>query len=245
MVQRIEGSLNLDFDDRSLPPFVYDVWIYILAQAPDTLRIDCLLGRTNAKYIIRPTQRDISGAKPISEIFNGSPQPSYLYENLYFVPRAYVAGTSIFTTSPLDTLSRMASPRFDALENVILAADAGASPAVQGSGPAGRVEVTERQPNRVTMTAHLSRPGYVVLLDRYDSNWHARIDGREVPVLRANQLFRTVYAEPGQHVIVFYYRQQGLLAGMFISGIMIVVLLLIYLRNPDFNGHGGPAETSC
>jgi len=245
MVQRIEGSLNLDFDDRSLPPFVYDVWIYILAQAPDTLRIDCLLGRTNAKYIIRPTQRDISGAKPISEIFNGSPQPSYLYENLYFVPRAYVAGTSIFTTSPLDTLSRMASPRFDALENVILAADAGASPAVQGSGPAGRVEVTERQPNRVTMTAHLSRPGYVVLLDRYDSNWHARIDGREVPVLRANQLFRTVYAEPGQHVIVFYYRQQGLLAGMFISGITIVVLLLIYLRNPDFNGHGGPAETSC
>jgi hypothetical protein len=245
MVQRVEGSLNLDFDDRSLPPFLYDVWIYILAQAPDTLRIDCLLGRTNVKYIIRPTREVSSGAKLVSEIFNGSPQPSYLYENPYFVPRAYVAGTSVFTTSPLDTLSWMASPAFDASENVILAADPGASPAVQGSGPAGRVEVTERQPNRVTMTAHLSRPGYVVLLDRYDSNWHAELDGREVPVLRANQLFRAVYAEPGQHVIVFYYRQQGLLAGMFISGITIVVLLLIYLRNPDFNGHGGPAETSC
>jgi len=244
MVQHIEGSLNLDFDDRSLPPFLYDVWIYILRQAPDALRIDCLLGRTNVKYIIRPT-RDISGARLVSEVFNGSPQPSYLYENLYFVPRAYVAGTSIFTTSPLETLSQMATPAFDASENVILAADPGASLAVQGSGPAGRVEVTERQPNRVILTAHLSRPGYVVLLDRFDSNWHARIDGREVPVLRANQLFRAVYAERGQHVILYYYRQQGLLAGMFISALALVALLWVYLRNPDFTGHGGPTETSC
>src|SRR5208337_979556 len=195
----------------------------------------CLLGRTNVKYIIRPTRQVTSGAELVGEIFNGSPQPSYLYENLYFVPRAYVAGTSISTTSPLETLSRMASPAFDASENVILAAAPGDSPAIHGSGPAGQVEITERQPNRVTMTAHLSRPGYVVLLDRYDSNWHARIDGREVPVLRANQLFRAVYAKPGQHVIAFYYRQQGLLAGMFITCITIVALLWLYARNPGLN----------
>ena len=229
MLEGVEGSLNLDME-RSLPPFVYDEAIYMLKQAPDTLHQVCLLGRTNVKYIVRPRRRDSSGSRILGEIFNGSPKPSYLYEDLYFVPRAYVAGTSIFTTSPLDTLRRMASPDFDALENVILAADPGASPAVQGSGPADRVEVTERQPNRVTLAAHLSRPGYAVLLDRYDSNWHARIDGREVPVLRANQLFRAVYAEPGQHVILFYYHQQGLLAGMFISALAFVALLCVYLR---------------
>ena len=143
------------------------------------------------------------------------------------MPRAYVAGTSIFTTSPLETLRRMASPDFDALENVILAADPGASPAVHGSGPAGRVEVTERQPNRVTLTAHLSRPGYVVLLDRYDSNWHARIDGREAPVLRANQLFRAVYAEPGQHVIVFYLPPARSTAGTEIRCISLAALIAL------------------
>jgi hypothetical protein len=231
MVQHVEGSLNLDFDDRSLPPFLYDVWIYILRQAPDALRIDCLLGRTNVKYIIRPTP-DISGAKLVSEVFNGSPQPSYLYENLYFVPRAYVAGTSIFSTSPLETLSQMATPAFDASENVLLAVDPGASPAVQGSGHAGRVEVTERQPNRVTLTAHLSRPGYVVLLDRFDSNWHARIDGREVPVLRANQLFRAVYAPVGAHTLRFYYRQSGLLAGVVISALTCLLLASLYFFDP-------------
>jgi hypothetical protein len=229
MLEGVEGSLNLDIE-RSLPPFVYDQWIYMLSVATDTLHQDCLLGRTNVKYIVRSRRRDSSGSRILGEVFNGSPKPGYLYEDLYFVPRAYVAGTAIFTTAPPDTLRRMASPDFDALENVILAADAGASPAVQGSGPAGRVEVTERQPNRVTMTAHLSRPGYVVLLDRYDSNWHAELDGREVPVLRANQLFRAVYAEPGQHVIAFYYRQQGLLVGMLISALTLVALLCVYLR---------------
>jgi hypothetical protein len=234
MLQRIEGSLNLDIE-RSLPPFVYDVWIYMLRQAPGTFTVDCLLGRTNVKYIIRPARRDSPGTKVVDEIFNGSSKPSYMYEDLYFVPRAYVAGTSIFTTSPLETLPRMASPEFDASQNVILAADPGDSPPVHGSGTAGRVEVTERRPNTVTLRADLSRPGYVVLLDRFDSNWHARIDGREVTVLRANQLFRAVYAEPGQHVIFFYYRQQGLLVGMFISAFALVALMWVYLRKPDSN----------
>jgi hypothetical protein len=152
-----------------------------------------------------------------------------LYEDLYFVPRAYVAGTAIFTTSPLDTLRRMASPDFDALGNVILAADPGASPAVHGSDPASRVEITERQPNRVTLTAELIRPGYVVLLDRYDANWHATIDGREVPVLRANQLFRAVYTPAGAHGLCFCYHQSGLLPGAIITALTCLLLAGLYL----------------
>jgi hypothetical protein len=244
MLEGVEGSLNLDIE-RSLPPFLYDGWIYMLKQAPETLHLDCLLGRANVKYIIRARRRDSSGSRLLGEVFNGSPKPSYLYEDLYFTPRAYVAGTAIFTTSPLETLSRMASPDYDALENVIIAAEPGNSPAVRGSGPAGQAEITEHEPNTVTLQANLSRPGYVVLLDRYNSNWHATIDGREVPVLRANQLFRAVYSGPGDHVILFYFRQRGLMAGMFITGITIVVLLWLYVRNPGLNGHVGAAETSC
>jgi hypothetical protein len=231
MMVEVEGSLNLDIE-RSLPPFLYDDWIYTLKQAPDTLHLDCLLGRTNVRYIIRSKRRASAGSKLLGEVFNGSAKPSYLYEDLYFLPRAYVAGTAIFSTDPLATLSRMASPGFDAAQNVILAADPGDSPAVQGSAPAGQVEITAHRPDTITLKAELTRPGYVVLLDRYDANWHAKIDGREVPVLRANQLFRAVYAEPGQHVIAFSYRQHGLLAGMLISALTLLALLWVYLRNP-------------
>jgi len=48
-------------------------------------------------------------------------------------------------------------------------------------------------------------------------------------VLRANQIFRAVYAEPGPHVIAFYYRQQGLLAGLLISALTLVALLGVWL----------------
>jgi hypothetical protein len=204
----------------------------MLKQAPDTLHLDCLLGRANVKYIVRARRRDSSGSRLLGEVFNGSPKPSYLYEDLYFLPRAYVAGTAIFTNSPLETLGRIASPDFDALGSIILAAEPGDSPPVVGAGPAGQVEFITRQPNQVTLKADLSRPGYVVLLDRYDSNWHATIDGREVPVLRANQLFRAVYSGQGEHVILFYFRQRGLMAGMFITGITIAALLWLYVRNP-------------
>ena len=241
MLEGVEESLNPDVE-VSLPSFAYDERIYMLHQAPDAVHVDRLLGRSNVKYIIRSARRHSDSAKFVDEIFNGSPTPSYLFEDLYFVPRAYVASTSIFTTNSLETLRRLASQDFDAVGTVILAADPGDSPAVQGSGPAGRVEVTERQPNAVTLRADLSRPGYVVLLDRFDSNWHARIDGREVPVLRANQLFRAVYADPGQHVILFYFRQRGLLAGMLITGITLLVLSWLYVRNPGLNDRVGSAD---
>ena len=233
MLEGIEGSLNLDIE-RSLPPFVYDLWIYLLKQAPDTFHVECLLGRTNVKYVLRPRQLNSPGTKAVEEVFNGSAMPSYLYEDLYFVPRAYAAGTAVFTTSPLETLTRMATPDFDAEGSVILAADSGDSPAVHGSGPAGRVEITARQPSTVTLKADLTRPGYVVLLDRYDSNWHASIDGREVPVVRANQLFQAVYAEPGRHVILFYFRQRGLVAGILISTLTLAALIWLYVREPAF-----------
>jgi hypothetical protein len=231
MLEGVEGSLNLDLE-RSLPPFVYDESIYMRKQAPDTLHQDCLLGRTNVKYIVRSQRRDSCGSRILGEVFNGSPQPSYLYEDLYFVPRAYVAGTAIFTTSSLETLRRMASPDFDALGSVILAADPGASPAVHGSGLAGQVEVTDRHPNTVTLKADLSRPGYVVLLDRYDSNWHAELDGRETPVLRANQLFRAVCTPAGAHRLRFYYHQSGLLPGAVISALTCMLLASLYFFAP-------------
>jgi uncharacterized membrane protein YfhO len=71
-----------------------------------------------------------------------------------------------------------------------------------------------------------------VLLDRYDSNWHAQLDGRETPVLRANQLFRAVYAPAGTHALRFYYHQKGLLPGAVISALTLLLLACLYFFNP-------------
>jgi hypothetical protein len=229
MFHHVEGSINLDLE-RSLPPYIYDLEIDLARQPSDTLSTDCLLGRTNVKYIIRPTRADSAATRLIGEVPNGSPQPSYLYEDLCFLPRAYVPGFSVFSTDSRTTLQRMASPEFKSRQTVILAAKPGTTPGVDDPSTPGRVQIVERHPGSVALRAELDRPGYVVLMDRYDPNWHASVDGREVRVLRANQLFRAVYADAGQHEIRFYYHQRGLMAGLIISLLTLGTLAGLYFR---------------
>ncbi len=90
-----------------------------------------------------------------------------------------------------------------------------------------------REPNSITIRAQLARPGYVLLLDRYDPNWQATLDGRPAPVLRANQIFRAVYAEAGAHEIRFAYRQRGLRPGLIISLLTVAGLLVLSLINVE------------
>ena len=128
---------------------------------------------------------------------------------------------------PPRPLDHLASPDFDALNTVILAATGGFITVRWAAGscrPAGQVEIVHRDPNSVTLRAQLARPAYVVLLDRYDPNWQATLDGRPAPVLRANQIFRAVYAEAGHHEIRFDYHQRGFRLGVIISLLTAVTL---------------------
>jgi hypothetical protein len=231
MLNQVEGSINLDLE-RSLPPYLYDVEIYLSREDSDPLRADCLLGRTNVKYILRPTRADSAATRFIGEVFNSSPMPSCLYEDLCFVPRTYVAGISLFSTDPAQTLDQLGSRDFDAGHTVILAAPAGSAPTVSLTEPAGQVEIVHRDPNSVTLQARLSRPAYVVLLERYDPSWQAAVDSHPAPIWRANQLFRAVYVEAGMHEIAFQYHQRGLKEGLIISVITITTLLIICEKNP-------------
>ncbi len=231
MLAGVETSLNVDIE-RSLPPYLYEFWIYALLQEPDPARTDCLFGRANVRYMILPTGQENRTSRPKAQIFNGSPQPSVLYENLCSVPRAYVAGRVCWSGSPLETLRRLSREDFDALHEVLVPAGGGTGPPCEGSGPAGTVEIIDRQANAVKLRAELDRPGYVVLLDRFDPNWHATVDGREVPVLRANQAFRAIRAEAGRHEVRFYYRQKDLVAGIMVSLATLALVTVLFALDP-------------
>lgn len=62
----------------------------------------------------------------------------------------------------------------------------------------------------------------------YDEGWSATVNGKEVAVERVNSGFMAVYAEAGENNIVFKYTTPGLHAGLIIS-VVSLVLLLIYL----------------
>lgn len=222
----VEGSINID-PERSAPPFLYDLKIYVNRMQANASAVNCLLGRTNVKYIISATRLDTPVVRLMGDVFNGSEVPSRLYEALCFLSRADVAGNSRFLADSRQTLDDLASPDFDARNTVILAAAEGSAPSVSGADSAGDVEITQRAPDSVMLRAQLKRPGYVVLRDRFDPNWVATVDSRPAPVLRANQLFRAVYASAGRHEIRFQYHQKGLRTGAVISLVTLTALIAL------------------
>ncbi len=244
------GSLLTDTDtvlnndvDLSFPPYLFEFWYFAIRQAPTQAQADCLIGRTNVRYLISTESEPNASTRLIGPVFDGSAKPASLYQNLCFLPRAFVARSALNGENSFDTLSRLSAPDFDPYDQVILAQDPGgqATPeaglgrsAVSGvSEPVagiGEIRALEEQPNRVSLNARLARPGYVVLLDRFDPNWHATVDGREVPIYRANQLFRAVRVETGEHVVRFEYRQKGLLAGLVISVTALMSIVVIWFR---------------
>jgi hypothetical protein len=218
MLEDAEGISNVD-PEWSFSVPLYQFWVFALHKAAGPGQTLCLMGRSNVRYEILGRRGNYGTAREVATVANGTPFPSYLYENQCFLPRAYVAGNAVYSPDPDETMARLADPGFDARNTVLLASRDGMEPFASAyhSAPAGQVESFRRTSNSVTLQASLSRPGYVMLLDRFDPNWHATLDGREVEILRANHLFRAVMAGAGQHTVRFYYRQRWLAAGVVVS----------------------------
>jgi len=229
MLDHAEGISNVD-PDWSFPVELYQFWVFALHKMADPSRTLCLMGRSNVRYNIIGGYRDYPAIRPIAAVDDGTPFPSYLYENGCFLPRAYVAGSAEYSPNPDRTFERLSDPAFEAHKTVLLESREGLSLSSASSrSPAGIVESFRREPNSVTLRVSLSRPGYVVLLDRFDPNWHATIDGHETEILRANHMFRAVRAAGGEHMIRFFYRQRGMVAGVAISLSALVLAVVLYL----------------
>jgi len=65
----------------------------------------------------------------------------------------------------------------------------------------------------------MPKPGVLVVADTDYPGWEATIDGKEVPILRANVAFRAVEVPAGEHVVEFRFRpasaRHGLIASFF------------------------------
>jgi hypothetical protein len=241
MLAKADVVQNIDLD-KSLPTSFVEYWVFLLRQSQDLAHHDCLLGRSNVRYLIRARLLS-SAVHEVGTVFNGSAQPSVLYQTRCYTPRTYIAETAVYSSSAFETLSRVSDPSFNPEEIVYInpgreavtptphgAGSAYAGPA-HGTGatrPVGEVRIVDYQPNAVTLRAELPRPGYLVLLDRYDPNWHATLDNQQVPILRANHIFRAIQASSGAHVIRFYYQQGGLRAGAALSACSLVLLVVLW-----------------
>ena len=229
MLTPAEGVMNIDVE-RSFPIALYDFWVFALKELDDPARAACLLGRANVRYQVSKERTQLSTQREVAEILNGSPNPHILYENLCTLPRTFAAGKAAVAANSSDALLPLSDPNFDARGNIFIASENDTPASNEVAGAAGEVEILKYAPNQVLLRARMTRPGYVVLLDRFDPSWRATLDGTDARILRANHLFRTVRVPAGDHEIRFYYQQRGLRSGIVVSAASLVFLLIVYFR---------------
>ena len=171
--------------------------------------------------------------------FNSSPPPppqfDLVYSNTVTIYRNSQFGGRTLTVfnysvdKPPSILASVRSSSFNPQQSLLLELEPNdpvprlsgpeASEASAGSG----AQITSENPDKLTVTASMSQPGFLLLLDTWYPGWKATVNGVESPILRADYNFRAVQLPAGKSVVRFIYRPLSfrLGIGLFLVGLVI------------------------
>jgi hypothetical protein len=134
---------------------------------------------------------------------------AYIYENPQALPRVLLVND--WKSADFEAL--MASgkwPQFNPRETVLLEEppefDEEIVRLAKHSGIGTGARIRHYENTKVVIDVDAARSGFVVLHDVWHPWWVAHLDGLEVPILRANVLFRAVHVPAGHHVLTFEFR---------------------------------------
>lgn len=130
-------------------------------------------------------------------------------------------------------IEALASPDFSGERTCVVEARGRAYEGLKTVIPAGdkRDEVSpdlatavikRESPEDLVISTAASAAGILVVSDSYDTAWKARLDGKRVPVLRVNGLFRGVLIPAGDHLVEFNYAPVSVTLGLLLTGLSLL-----------------------
>ena len=191
---------------------------------PVQLRVLQLAG---VSHVVTLHDARADGLEPAGEFTELFAEPVRLWRVPDPLPRTLVVGGRR-AADPIAALRLLADGSVDPRREVLL--DDG--PAV-APPPDFRAEsrVVEERPGFLKLAAEASHSGHLVILDAYAPGWTATIDGRPVPLLRANGVFRAISLPPGRHEVECRYLPASLRWGGGLSlGLALTMLVLLTRR---------------
>jgi hypothetical protein len=100
---------------------------------------------------------------------------------------------------------------------------------IQNSDSTAVIEITEHKPNYLKYESQSQNPGLAVFSEIYYPGWKATIDGKEVPVLRADYILRALEVPAGNHTIEFRFEPKAYTVGNKVTMASSWLALLILL----------------
>jgi len=132
-----------------------------------------------------------------------------------------------------EAAKRLLDPAFDPAREVLLAdAPATAGPAVDeavgasSGGPAARAAIIRETQTEVVVETAAPADGFLLLADTFYPGWTAEVDGKPVPLYRANLSVRAIQLPKGPHVVRFVYEPLGVRRGLAVSAAALAMLFV-------------------
>ncbi len=164
-----------------------------------------------------------------------------VFENPSPLPRAYTVSNAVFAISGEEALKAIAEADFDPRRSLVIEGmpDAEKPTNLRPNVGIRPARIVRYEPEEILIDVKSTREGYLVLTDNFYPGWRASVDGRTVPIRRANYLFRAIALKPGHHQVRFSYRPWSyrLGAGLTLAG--LAAIGVYFVRRRWFVGRGG------
>lgn len=167
----------------------------------------------NLRYLIG------RGPAPPEAVFAG--EDYWVVENPTVLPRAYVPAMVKVVNDDGQRLQLLTSPDYDPRQVTYIESDV----PVPGGPCRGSARIIEQTPSRLLIAAELSAPGIIRVADQWDRGWKAWLDGRPVPILRADHALRGVIAPAGKVRLEMRYEPESFAWGCRLAAAAAVILI--------------------
>lgn len=178
-------------------------------------------GAANARVVWTPFRPARLPSKKVGEFFRA---PLERYR-----PRVSFVRNYRVEPDRAQAWARAASSGTDRTEEVFLDREPAPRPSKAGKS-LFLARLAEDRPERVVIEMTSNASGILVLADLDFPGWTAEKDGRKLPLLRADGLFRAVALPAGSHRVVFSFRPLSFYAGAALSASALGVILFLFLR---------------
>ena len=145
-----------------------------------------------------------------------------VYENRGVLPRFFLVGEVRGVDGLERAIAALNSPAYDPRRMAVVEGHPG------GGSPRElpAVEVLSYADTRIELAVNAPVPSYLVTSETWYPGWHARVDGREEPLLMTNAAFRGLPVPAGRHRISMYFAPASFRLG---AGITLLAFALSFV----------------
>ena len=178
-----------------------------------------VLNLLNVKYVISDRYDSIYG----NLVFNGTRKVIF---NPNHLPRAFLV-KSYQVSDPYTILLKMRNAEFNPREVVYLENDLNVK--IEPPDSNSYVQILEYQIQKIKLKVKASGNNLLFLSETWYPRWKCFIDGKEVPIIKANYVFRAVVVPEGEHEVIFVYKDDKFELGSKISFVLSSAVVLATL----------------